>query len=85
MELIVLNGFALRKFLMKNDSRTELAMQMLATLCAEEIAENEHLSVSLALSKFLQSTAAVMLFDKSTGLWMNGPDYIVSEYYNEVG
>ncbi len=70
---------------MKNDSRTELTMQILATMSAEEISKKEHLSISSALSKFLQSTAAIMLFDKSSGLWMNGPDYIVNEYYHEIG
>lgn len=84
MGLTVLNGFALRKFLMKNDSRTELTMQMLAALSAEEIAKKENIPVSKALSKFLRSLAAVLLFDKSSGLWMSGPDYIVNEYYSDL-
>lgn len=67
----------------ENEPRIELSMQLLAVLCAEEIAEKENIKESSALNKFLQSDAALVLFDKSTGLWLNGPDYVTGEYYEE--
>lgn len=36
-----------------------------------------------AVADFMESTTAVCLFDRETGLWENGPDYIVGEYEQE--
>lgn len=67
----------------ENDDKTELSMQVLAALCVKVISEKEKITERAALSKFLKSRAAMMLFDKSTGLYLNGPDYVVNEYYSE--
>ncbi len=42
--------------------------------------KTEDLLLIQAFSKFIKSKAGHMLFDASTDMWMNGPDYIAEEY-----
>lgn len=37
-----------------------------------------------AFLKFIKSQIGQMLFDESTDMWMNGPDYIADEYRREM-
>ena len=35
------------------------------------------------IADFMESDTAKILYDKETGLWENGPDYIANEYEQE--
>ena len=59
-------------------------MQVLAIMAAEIIAKTRKISKQKAYSRFMVSKTGEMLFDESTDLWMNGPDYIVDEYKREM-
>ena len=62
----------------------EYSMQVLAIMAAEIIAKTRKISKQKAYSRFMVSKTGEMLFDESTDLWMNGPDYIVDEYKREM-
>ena len=62
----------------------EHAMQALMTMVVREKAKKEKRPVEDVLSAFRRSRTYAMLFDKNTGLWMNGPDYISEEYDLEL-
>ena len=61
-------------------SAYEYTMQVLAIMASEIIAKNCKISKQKAYSRFMTSKTGKLLFDESTDLWMNGPDYIVDEY-----
>ncbi len=59
------------------------AMNCVASMAIEELAQMERISVSRAATEFLSSKTAEMLFDDSTKLWWEGPSAIVDEYLKE--
>lgn len=69
---------------MKEESR-EYVMETLATMVVQERAEAENRDFTDVLRDFRRSRTFEKLFDESTGLWMNGPDYISDEYSIELG
>lgn len=62
----------------------EFAMQTLAAMVVEDRAKRSKQSTEEVLRAFRRSRTYAMLFDKDTGLWMNGPDYISDEYDLEL-
>ena len=68
---------------MKEESR-EYVMQTLATMVVQDRAAAENRSFEEVLREFRRSKTFGKLFDESTGLWMNGPDYISEEYDLEL-
>ena len=65
-------------------SRYEYTMQLLAAMASENIAKEENIPKIEAFYKFIKSKTSEMLFDESTDMWMNGPDYIADEYRKEI-
>ena len=62
----------------------EHAMQALVAMVVEDRAKKEKRPAVEVLRQFRRSRTYAMLFDKDTGLWMNGPDYISEEYDLEI-
>ena len=65
------------------ESKIEFSMCLLAQMSIRELIDKKGLDLTTAIADFMESTTAVCLFDKETGLWENGPDYIVNEYERE--
>lgn len=61
-------------------SKYEYTMELLAMMASVNIARRQKISRTKAFSKFIKSETGKMLFDESTDMWMNGPDYIADEY-----
>ena len=59
-------------------------MQLLAAMASINIARQQKVSRKKAFFKFKKSQTGEMLFDESSDLWMNGPDYIADEYRREM-
>ncbi len=66
-------------------SKYEYSMQLLAAMASANIAKEKKISKTNAFLKFIKSQTGQMLFDESTDMWMNGPDYISDEYRREMG
>ena len=64
-------------------SENEYAMELLAAMASMNIARRQKISKTKAFTRFMKSRTAEMLFDETTGMWMNGPDYIADEYRRE--
>ncbi len=64
-------------------SKYEYTMELLAMMASINIARRQKISRTKAFSKFIRSETGRMLFDESTDMWMNGPDYIADEYMRE--
>ena len=62
----------------------EYTMELLAAMASINLARSQKISRNKAFSKFIKSQTGKMLFDKSTDMWMNGPDYIADEYRREM-
>ena len=54
-----------------------------AAVASQIIARRQKISRTKAFTRFMKSKTAEMLFDESTYMWMNGPDYIADEYRRE--
>lgn len=65
-------------------SKNENAMLKLAELTAKEISKRHKISRLNAFLRLMKSKTGEMLFDESTDMWMNGPDYIADEYNREM-
>lgn len=65
-------------------SKYEYTMQLLAAMVSENIAKRQRISREKAFFRFMRSKTGQMLFDESTDMWMNGPDYIADEYRREI-
>ncbi len=65
-------------------SKYEYTMELLAAMAAKNIAKEKKISKTKAFSMLVTSETGKMLFDESTDLWMNGPDYIADEYRREM-
>ncbi len=64
-------------------SENEYTIELLAAMAAENLAKRFKISRTKAFTRFMKSKTAEMLFDESTYMWMNGPDYIADEYRRE--
>ena len=62
----------------------EYTMQLLAAMTAELIAKKRKKSKINAFHRFMKSKTAEMLFDDSLDFWMNGPDYIADQFFEEM-
>ena len=62
------------------ESENEYILELLAAMVAQNIAKRQKISRRKAFTRFMKSKTAEMLFDESTYMWMNGPDYIADEY-----
>lgn len=60
------------------------AMNCVASLAIQEIAERCGLGLDEATGRFLASNTARMLFDDDTKLWWDGPSAVVDDYLLEV-
>lgn len=65
-------------------SEYDYTMLKLAAMASESIAREQKTSRLKAFLKLMKSKTGEMLFDSSTDLWMNGPDYIADEYKKEM-
>ena len=65
------------------EDKIEFAMCLLAQMSIRDLMDRNNCGMTDAVADFMESTTAVCLFDKETGLWENGPDYIVGEYEQE--
>lgn len=65
-------------------SKYEYTMELLAMMASVTIARRQKISRIKAFSKFIRSETGRMLFDETTDMWMNGPDYIADEYKREI-
>ena len=66
------------------EDKCEYSMQLLAAMASINLARRQRISRNKAFSRFVKSQTGKMLFDKSTDLWLNGPDYIADEYRREM-
>ena len=64
--------------------RIDNAIDMLVTLTVEEIAGQENIDPSDALTSFLSTHTAEMLYDEENKLWWDGPSYIAEQYFSET-
>ena len=67
-----------------NDQSKELAMELLCAMTVEDIAAETNEDIDDVYKKFRKSRTFDMIFDEETGVWLNGPSYIVDEYQNEI-
>ena len=65
-------------------SKYEYSMELLVAMASTNIAREKKISKTNAFLKFIKSQTGQMLFDESTDMWMNGPDYIADEYRREM-
>lgn len=49
------------------------------------LSEDYNTACDIVLGKFVQSRTYALLCDTETGLWTQGPDYIISIYKKELG
>ena len=68
---------------MKEESY-EYIMNTLTTLMVEHAADQQKVGFQEYFTKFRRSDTYTMLYDKETGLWMNGPVYLQHEYEDEI-
>ena len=57
-------------------SENEYTLEILAAMVSQNIAKRQKISRTKAFTRFMKSKTAEMLFDESTYMWMNGPDYV---------
>ena len=64
-------------------SENEYSMELLAAMASMNIARRQKVSKTKAFTRFMKSRTAEMLFDETTGMWMNGPDDSADESRRE--
>lgn len=62
-------------FEIKNQQREACAVSVMRAML-EDYSVEKHIPFNQAFFEFSTSPAYKMLFDYSTGLWMEGPDYL---------
>jgi hypothetical protein len=65
------------------EKKINFAMNLLAQMTISTIAERTGADPLEVIADFMESDTAKILYDKETGLWENGPDYIANEYEQE--
>lgn len=63
--------------------KINFAMNLLAQMTISTIAKRTGTDPLDVIANFMESDTAKILYDKETGLWENGPDYIANEYEQE--
>ncbi len=76
-------GKAQKKRVLMTSVENEYTIELLAAMASQNIARRQKISRIKAFMRFMKSKTAEMLFDESTYMWMNGPDYIADEYRRE--
>ena len=66
-----------------NAGTINAAMNCVAAMAIEELAQLDHTDASTAAAGFLASKTAERLFDDSTKLWWDGSSTIVDDYLEE--
>lgn len=69
---------------MSIESQIEFSMSLLAQMAIRKLACDLACSDDEMTARFMQSKTAQMLFDRETGLFGYGPDYIANEYMDEL-
>ncbi|PWJ68342.1 MULTISPECIES: hypothetical protein [unclassified Fibrobacter] len=69
---------------MSLEREIEFSMCLLAQMAIRKLAKMQNCSDDEMAAVFMQSTTAQMLFDRETGLFGYGPDYIANEYMEEL-
>ena len=65
------------------ENKIEFAMCLLAQMSIRELMDKKNCDMTTAIADFMESMTTECIFNKETGLWENGPDYIVGEYEQE--
>ncbi len=65
------------------EKKINFAMNLLAQMTINTIAKRTGADPLDVIADFMESDTAKILYDKETGLWENGPDYIANEYEQE--
>lgn len=63
--------------------KMEFAMNLLTSMVVRQDAEDNDTVPVNSFKAFRRSRTYASLYDPETGLWMNGPDYILEDYRNE--
>ncbi|GEM_PF-1890317 len=66
------------------ERQIELSMCLLAQMTIRKLARDFQCDDDEMTARFMQSKTAEMLFDKETGLFGYGPDYLANEYIEEL-
>lgn len=69
---------------MSLEKQIEFSMCLLAQMAIRKLARDMQCNEDEMSAKFMQSRTAQMLFDRETGLFGYGPDYIANEYIDEI-
>ena len=69
---------------MSLERQIEFSMCLLAQMAIRKLARQLNCSDDEMAAAFMQSRTAQMLFDRETGLFGYGPDYIANEYMDEM-
>lgn len=64
-------------------SKFEFSKILLATMASENIANRQKISKIKAFSRLIKSKSAELLFDESSGMWLNSSNYVADEYRRE--
>ena len=65
--------------------KMEYAMNLLTSMVIRQEAFDKNEDCIKIFKEFRRSCTYDCLFDPETGLWMNGPDYILDDYRMEKG
>ena len=66
------------------EEQKKFAVDAMAALVVEELADNLNLNPTTALKEFVASKTGALLYDESSKLWWNGPSYIADMYKEEI-
>lgn len=66
------------------EEQKKFAVDAMAALVVEELADNLNLDPTTALKEFVASKTGALLYDESSKLWWNGPSYIADMYKDEI-
>ena len=67
-----------------NEQNKELAMELLCAMTIEDLAKESGKDEMDVYREFRKSNTFDIIFDEDTGLWLNGPDYVIEELRRET-
>ena len=65
------------------DNKNAIAMDLVAKMAVEQIAQETNQSQEKVLLDFMKSNTAKMLYDDATKLWWDGPSAVAEEYKSQ--
>ena len=65
------------------EDQKKFAIDAIITLVVEELAKESDRAPDVVLKEFISSKTGALLYDESSKLWWNGPDYIADMYRKE--